>query len=668
MGKDLHELAANTIRFLAVDGVQKANSGHPGMPMGMADCAFVLWNQFIKFNPADPNWLNRDRFVLSAGHGSMLLYSLLYLFGYDVTMDDLKSFRQWGSRTAGHPEYSLLPGIETTTGPLGQGFANGVGMAIAGKMFAERFNTTQFDLFNHRIFAIVGDGDLMEGVSSEAASIAGHLGLGNIIYFYDDNKMTIEGSTDLAFSEDVGKRFESYGWHTVEIDGHNHEEIAKALQEGINEVNRPTLVIAKTHIAFGSPNKQDSASSHGSPLGDDEVAATKQNLCFPAEPAFYVPEQVQELCSQRVEYLKAEYQKWQEQFKEWKEKNSDLTELMDKMLSGDLLDNFADEVIKSIPEEDIATRVSSGKILQKVAELVPGLVGGSADLSPSTKTLIENSPSIAPNKFAGRNLHFGIREHAMGSIINGMALHGGFIPYGSTFLVFSDYMRPPIRLAAMMGIQVIYIFTHDSIFVGEDGPTHQPIEQIAALRAIPNLTVIRPADSLEVAMSWVSALKNKKGPTAFALTRQTVPNLPRPENFDNKDILKGGYIISAENGAKPDIVLAATGSEVHVALYSQKILKKEKFSVRVVSLPSLEIFNEQSSEYRESVIPKNSCPVVVVEVGVSQGWGDIAESPVLKIGIERYGASAPNAVLAEKFGFTGEKIAEKVMAWLGKMS
>ena len=664
MEKDLHKLTANTIRFLAVDGIQKANSGHPGMPMGMADCAFVLWNQFLKFNPADPDWLNRDRFVLSAGHGSMLLYSLLYLFGYDVTMDDLKSFRQWGSRTAGHPEYGFLPGIETTTGPLGQGFANGVGMAIAGKMFAERFNTTQFDLFNHRIFAIVGDGDLMEGVSSEAASIAGHLGLGNIIYFYDNNKITIEGSTDLAFSEDVGKRFESYGWHTVEIDGHNHEEIANALQEGINEVNRPTLVIAKTHIAFGSPNKQDSASSHGSPLGDDEVLATKQNLGFPDEPAFFVPEQVKELCSQRVEEQKAEYQKWQENFKEWKEKNSDLTELMNKMLSGDLPNNFTDELIKSIPEKDVATRVSSGKILQKVAELVPGLVGGSADLTPSTKTRIDNSPSIAPNKFAGRNLHFGIREHAMGSVLNGMALHRGFIPYGSTFLVFSDYMRPPIRLAAMMGIQVIYVFTHDSIFVGEDGPTHQPIEQLAALRTIPNLTVIRPADSMEVAMSWVSALNNKKGPTAFALTRQTVPNLPRLENFDNKDILKGGYIISAENGAKLDVVLAATGSEVHVALDSQKILEQQGYSVRVVSLPSLELYNAQSAEYRESVIPKNSCPVVVVEAGVSQGWGDIAESPVLKIGIELYGASAPNATLAEKFGFTGEKVAEKVMAWL----
>ncbi len=664
MEKDLQKLAANTIRMLAVDGVQKANSGHPGMPMGSADCAFVLWNKFLKFNPEDPNWLNRDRFVLSAGHGSMLLYSLLHLFGYEVSMDDLKSFRQWGSRTAGHPEYGFLPGIETTTGPLGQGFATGVGMAIAAKMFAARFNTDEFDLFNHRIFAIAGDGDLMEGVSSEAASLAGHLKLGNIVYFYDDNKITIEGSTDLAFSEDVRKRFESYGWHVLEIDGHNQNEIEDALKNGINEVNRPTLIIAKTHIGFGSPNKQDTSSSHGSPLGDEEVAATKQKLGFPSDESFFIPEQVKELCDQRIEDLKAEYQKWQEKFQQWESNNPELAKQMSAMLSGDLPDNFADQLINAIPEKNLATRASSGKILQKAAELVPGIVGGSADLEPSTKTFIENSPAIAAENFSGRNFHFGIREHGMGSILNGIALHSGFIPYGSTFLVFSDYMRPPIRLAAMMGIQVIYVFTHDSIFVGEDGPTHQPIEQIAALRIIPNLTVIRPADSLEVAMAWVSALENKKGPTVLALTRQTVPNLLRSENFDNNTILKGGYIISAEKDKKLDVVLVGTGSEVFVALDSQKILEQEGYSVRVVSLPCLEIYNAQSLEYRESVIPTNSCPVAVVEAGVTQRWGDIAESQVLKIGIDRYGASAPNADLSENFGFTGELVAKKVSSFL----
>jgi len=664
MGKDLHALAANTIRMLAVDGVQKANSGHPGMPMGTADCAFVLWNQFLRFNPEDPNWPNRDRFVLSAGHGSMLLYSLLHLFGYEVSLDDLKSFRQWSSRTAGHPEYGFLPGVETTTGPLGQGFATGVGMAIAAKMFAAKFNTNDFDLFNHRIFAIAGDGDIMEGVSSEAASLAGHLKLGNIVYFYDDNKITIEGSTDLAFSEDVGKRFESYEWHVLKINGHNHEEIENALKDGINEVDRPTLIIAKTHIAFGSPNKQDTSSSHGSPLGEDEVIATKQNLEFPSDKSFFIHEQVKELCEQRVLDLKVVYQQWQQKFQKWESNNPDLAKQLSTMLSGKLPDNFADELIKSIPEKNLATRASSGKILQKVAELVPGIVGGSADLEPSTKTFIENYPAINAENFTGRNFHFGIREHAMGSILNGIVLHGGFIPFGSTFLVFSDYMRPPIRLAAMMGLQVIYVFSHDSIFVGEDGPTHQPIEQIAALRIIPNLAVIRPADSLEVAMAWVSALENKKSPTVLALTRQTVPNLTRSDNFDNSTILKGGYIISAEKENKPDVILVATGSEVFVALNSQQVLEQEGFSARVVSLPCLEIFKKQSSEYRESVIPKNSCPVVVVEAGVTQGWGDIAESPVLKIGIDRYGASAPNAVLSEKFGFTGKQVAEKVLDFL----
>jgi len=665
----LGKLSADTLRLLSADGVQKANSGHPGLPMGMADCAFVLWIRFLKFNPKDPQWVNRDRFILSAGHGSMLLYSLLYLSGYDVSLEDLKSFRQWDSRTPGHPEYKCLPGVETTTGPLGQGFANGVGMAIAAKMTAERFNTEEFSVFGtHCVYAIVSDGDLMEGISSEAASIAGHLQLGNIIYIYDDNNITIEGNTNTTFTESVPERFNAYGWQTIEVDGYDHDEIEEAIEKGIEEKDKPTLIIAKTHIGYGSPNKHDTAGVHGSPLGEEELRETKRNLGFPEDKDFYVPDEVKEIFNSRIKELKEEYKCWQKQFGDWKEKNPDLWKQWKSFAEKSIPDNIEKELVGVLDYEPAATRSISGEVMQKIAELVPGFCGGSADLAPSTKTFMKFFASIEPGQFEGRNFHFGIREHAMGGIINGIAVYNGFIPFGSTFLVFSDYMRPSIRLAAFMGLQVIYIFTHDSIFVGEDGPTHQPVEQLAALRTIPNLTVIRPADGLEVALSWSNALRNRKGPTALVLSRQKVSPLKRSKNFDSSLIFKGGYIISSEKNGSPDLVLIASGSEVQVAMETQKMLEKEGLSIRVVSMPSLEIFKMQPESFQASVIPKNSSRVVVIEAGVSQGWKDITNMPLLMVGIDHFGASAPYKVLAEKFGFTAEKIVGKVREWIREVN
>ena len=661
---DLYKLAANTIRMLAIDGVQKANSGHPGMPMGMADCALVLWARYMKFNPEDPAWMNRDRFILSAGHGSMLLYSLLHLSGFDVSLDDLKQFRQWGSRTPGHPEKGCLPGVETTTGPLGQGFANGVGIALAVKIFAEKFLCEDFNPVDHRIYGIVSDGDLMEGIASEAASLAGHFGLGNIIYIYDDNRITIEGSTGLTFSEDVKKRFEAYGWHTLRIDGHNHFEIATAIEKGLEENHCPTLILARTHIAFGSPNMQDKASAHGAPLGEEEVENTKKNLDWPLEPSFFIPEEVRELFRRRVEELQKDYYKWRKRFTIWGKNHPDLASLWHKIYTKEIPDNLEEQLISSLPEKSAATRVIGGQLLQKASEIMPGIYGGSADLAPSTKTFIEGASSIASGDFKGRNIHFGIREHGMAGILNGMALYGGIIPYGSTFLVFSDYMRPSIRLAALMGSQVIYIFTHDSIFVGEDGPTHQPVEQIAALRSIPGLTVIRPADGLETAMAWAYALRAKDRPTALCLTRQNVENYQRSDDFHSEDIKKGGYILSKEDGSFLDVILVASGSEVAAAMESKQFMEKDDKNVRVVSMPSPDIFKEQSKEYQESVLTDQEIPVVIVEAGVSQGWYELTRAPVLFIGMNRFGASAPYKVLEEKFGFTGHGIAEMVMGWL----
>ncbi|OVE79428.1 transketolase [bacterium I07] len=653
----LDQLAANTIRFLSADGVQKANSGHPGMPMGMADCAYILWHRFLQYQPKDPKWPNRDRFILSAGHGSMLLYSLLYLAGYDVDLSDLKSFRQWGSKTPGHPEYGCLPGIETTTGPLGQGFATGVGMSLASKIMANRFNRPDFSPVDHYIYGIVSDGDLMEGVASEAASLAGHLKLGNIVYLYDDNQITIEGNTSLAFSEDVEKRFLSYGWHTIAIDGHDHGQIESAIREGMAENGKPTLILAKTHIAYGSPNKQDTAGAHGSPLGEAEILETKQKMDWPSEEPFFVPEEVKALFNDKKEKMIQIHLKWHEQYESWAKAHPDLASLWTQMADISVPDDIDQILVQVLPDSDAATRATGGKVLQTAAELVPSLIGGSADLAPSTKTMIEGVASITADEFAGRNLHFGIREHGMGAMLNGMALYGGFIPYGSTFLVFSDYVRPAIRLSALMEQKVLYIFTHDSIFVGEDGPTHQPVEHVASLRAIPNLYVFRPADAVETAMSWAFALQNPCGPSALCLTRQKVPNFLDRNSFKYDMFAKGGYEIGKQVH-DPNLVLVASGSEVSVIRDARQILEADGLKVRTVSMPCLDLFDEQTMEYKEGVIPQD-LPVVVVEAGIEQGWRGVAGSKYLFIGMNRFGASAPANVLAEKFGFTGAQVADK---------
>jgi len=654
-------LVANTVRFLAVDGVQKAKSGHPGMPMGMADAATVLWLYFLKYNPDEPNWAARDRFILSAGHGSMLLYSLLHVSGYAVEIDDLKQFRQWESRTPGHPEYGCLPGVEMTTGPLGQGFATGIGMAIAAKMTAARFNTPDFQLFgSHKIYAIVSDGDLMEGISHEAASLAGHLQLDNIVYLYDDNKITIEGKTSIAFSEKVARRFAGYGWRVLNADGHNFQSVADALEQA-QYSSVPTLIITRTHIGYGSPHKQDDAECHGAPLGAEEVVATKQNLNWYAERDFYVPDEVYAIFHQRKQQLDQERNTWYAQWQAWQEKYPDLAAAYKKWQQPEVTPEIEQAIMEAIPLEPAATRALGGKLMQKIAELIPNLVGGSADLSPSTNTYLKAYPAIKAGDFTGRNFHFGVREHAMGAIMNGLALYGGFIPFGSTFLTFADYMRPAIRLAALMKLKVVYVFTHDSIFVGEDGPTHQPIEQIPSLRIIPNLTVIRPADALEVAYAWLTALKND-GPTAIMLTRQKVATVGRDTDCVREDIYRGGYIVSKEQEVLK-LVLIATGSEVGLALKVKASLDEFAKHVRVVSMPARELFSAQPVAYREKVVPSNAIPKVVIEAGFMSGWGDVLMPPLLPIGINRFGASAPFEILAEKFGFTPQEIIAKIKAW-----
>lgn len=660
----VEQLAVDTIRMLAVDGVQKANSGHPGMPMGMADCVFVLWNRFLRFNPKDPNWPDRDRFILSAGHGSMLLYAMLHLSGYEVTLDDLAQFRQWESRTPGHPEYGCLPGVETSTGPLGQGFANGVGMALASRMAAGRFNREGFEPVGHRVFAVVSDGDLMEGISSEAASVAGHLRLGNLVYLYDDNHITIEGRTDLAFSENVAARFEALGWHTVKTDGHDRKAIESAIAAGIAETGRPSLILARTRIGFGSPGKQDTSEVHGAPLGPDEVAATRRNIGWESETPFFVPSPVRDLFEARVRSLRPEYDAWQARFREWQTRFPDLAGLWKDMADRRIPKDLEKTLVSGLTGKTAATRIHGYKVIQKAAEAMPGWVGGSADLTPSTKTGIDGSASVSAGRFEGRNIHFGIREHAMGGILNGMALYGGFIPYGSTFLVFSDYMRPSIRLASIMGIQVVYLFTHDSIFVGEDGPTHQPIEHVAALRSIPGLTVFRPADGLETAMAYAYAIRKQDGPTAICLTRQNVPELTAIRTAEMSDIQKGGYVLVKEKGKRPDVILIGTGSEVSVALDCGTRLAESGVDARVVSMPCCSVFQKQLQPYRDSVLPEDGTPVAVVEAGIGMGWRDITDSPLLFVGMNRFGASAPAEVLADKFGFNGNAMAQKVTAWL----
>ena len=658
----LTELAVNTIKMLAVDAVEKAKSGHPGMPMGAAHYAFTLWARYLRHNPKDPTWPNRDRFVLSAGHGSMLLYALLHLSGYDLPMEELQRFRQLGSKTPGHPEYGLTPGVETTTGPLGQGLANAVGMAMAARMAAARYNTAEHAIVDHYVYGIVGDGDLMEGVASEAASLAGHLGLGNLIFFYDDNRISIEGSTDLAFTEDRAKRFEAYGWQVLHIDGHDPEAAAAAIEDAQRETARPTLIVARTHIAQGSPNKVDTASAHGEPLGPDEVAATRQALGWTLEP-FSVPDEVRALFARRAAELEKEYGAWQRTLRAWATANPDLAAERERALCKALPDDLEEQLQASLPEKPNATRRLSGEVLQRIAEIAPYVVGGSADLAPSTSTLIKGAGDVGPGAFEGRNFHFGVREHGMGAILNGMTLYGGFIPFGATFLSFADYMRPPIRLACLMGLQVIYVFTHDSIFLGEDGPTHQPVEQIASLRLIPEMTVIRPADGPEVAAAWSLALRHQTGPTALVLTRQGVPAIERDRPFDIEAFNRGGYIVAGPQRRSPDVVLVATGSELHLAMAARAILEEAGYAVRVVSMACRVRFLRQPPAYRAEMIPP-SARKVVIEAGVRFGWDEVVGRNAMFITQDSYGASAPYQVLTEVLGFTPEKIARRVLGWL----
>jgi len=647
--------AATAVRVLTMDAVQKANSGHPGLPMGCAELGVLLYGEILKHNPKDPQWINRDRFVLSAGHGSMLLYSLLHLSGYRLSLEDIKNFRQSGSKTPGHPEYGQTVGVETTTGPLGQGVANAVGMAIAERMLAAAFNTDK-KIIDHYTYVLAGDGDLMEGVSAEASSLAGHLGLGKLIVFYDSNRITIEGSTDLAFSEDVRKRYEAYGWQTLEGDAYDIEGILKRVDTAKREAGKPTLILLHSTIAKGSPNKAGSHDTHGSPLGEEEIRATKKALGVPEDEAFYVSEQAGGYFQSKQDGWKQSHKAWQELFAAWSKENPEKRKAWDNRF-GSL--DLSQAVFPEFKEGDkMATRKASGVVLNSIAAGIPRLVGGSADLASSNNTLIEGSGSFQADSPEGRNMHFGIREHGMGAIANGMALHGGLRPYCATFLVFSDYMRPSIRLAALMGLPVIYVFTHDSVFLGEDGPTHEPVEHLAALRIIPNLLVLRPADAQETAQAWRMALERADGPTALALTRQNLTVFAKDDKKWQVHCAYGAYIASDSSGI-PDVVLVATGSEVNLALEAKALLDKAGEKIRVVSMPSRELFLNSPAEYRNKLIPESAARVVL-EAGVSMGWAEVAGTDALMVAIDRFGESAPAAEIAEHLGFTAEAVAERI--------
>jgi transketolase len=666
---NIDQLSINTIRFLAVDAIQKANSGHPGMPMGCAPIGYALFTKYMNHNPENPNWVNRDRFILSAGHGSMLLYSLLYLSGYSLLMEQLKLFRQWGSLTPGHPEYRLTPGVETTTGPLGQGFANAIGIALAEAHIAANFNKDDIKIIDHYVYGICSDGDLMEGVSHEAASIAGHLGLGKIIFFYDNNSITIDGSTSLTFSEKVGKRFEAYNWHVQYIEDVNDlGAINKAVKKAQKATDKPSLIVTKTHIGFGSPNKQDTPGAHGSPLGDEEVKLTKRNLGWPEDKTFYIPEVVAEHFNSVIRNGKKSEKKWNKLFSLYKTKYPEDALLFEKYMNGD----FGDEWITHLPrfEDDgkkVATRSAGGKVINSIAKYLPNLIGGSADLNPSTNTYIKESSAINTENFKGKNIHFGIREHGMASILNGMALYGGIIPFGSTFLVFSDYLRPAIRLASLSRIRPILVFTHDSIGLGEDGPTHQPVEQLASLRAIPKAVVIRPADANETSYAWQAAIQHKDGPVMIILTRQGVPVLDQNKYPSASNLLKGAYILSEAEGGKPDIILMATGSEVSITLKAAEELGKEGIKARVVSFPSWELFEQQPESYKETVFPKYIKARVSVEAGVKQGWERYIGDQGASVSIETFGHSAPLNVIMDKYGFSSANISNVAKKVLGNI-
>lgn len=665
--QSLDQLAVNTIKILSAEAVQKANSGHPGMPLGMADVAFVLWSRFLRYDPRHPDWPNRDRFVLSAGHGSMLLYSLLHLAGYKLSMDDIRSFRQLGSVTPGHPEYWRPAGVETTTGPLGQGFGNAVGMAIAKRFMAATFNTSDFRLYDHKVYSIVSDGDLMEGVASEAASLAGHLGLGDIIYLYDSNHITIEGDTALAFdTEDVLKRFEAYRWHTQEVNGHDREAVARAVKAAVAVEDRPSIIKCNTTIGMGSPNMAGMAEIHGAPMGEEELALTKKAIGWEDKPEFYVPQEVYDFFAARAAELGKVCDNWFLAMKDYKKKHPAKGVLFDQFYNPQVPENLTEQLLKAVAgDKPVATRSSAGKAEQVIAKIFPNFLGGSADLAPSTKTLISGEDDHSRDCPAGRNFHWGVREHGMGAILNGIALYGGLKVFGATFFVFSDYMRPSIRLAALNKAPVIYVFTHDSIFVGEDGPTHQASEQIMSLRVIPSLVVIRPSDATESAVAWEVAALTKDRPVAMLLTRQNIPILDRKKYADARGLKKGAYVISEAQGGNPELIIIATGSEVYLALEAQEILQKEGSRVRVVSMPSWELFEEQSEDYKKSVLPPEIKKRVAVEAGQALGWERYAGDEGVILGMHTFGVSGPWKELAEHFGFTTRKVTEAARKLLG---
>ncbi|MFN2153764.1 MAG: transketolase [Anaerolineae bacterium] len=665
MSTDLAQKCINTIRFLAADAVQKANSGHPGLPMGMADVAYVLWTQAMKYNPANPAWVDRDRFVLSAGHGSMLLYNMLYLTGYPMTLDQIEHFRQWGSKTPGHPEYDLADGIETTTGPLGQGFATGVGMALATRMLAARYNMRGHKIVDHNIYAIVSDGDMMEGISSEAASLAGHLGLSEIIYLYDDNKISLVGPTDWSFTEDVGARFRAYNWFVQEVSAYDREGVAAAIQAAQAETERPSLIVTRSHIGYGAPTKQDTAAAHGSPLGQAEVDGAKNALGWPLEPTFLVPDDVLAHMRLAVDRGRAAEQEWTARFEAYRAEYPELAAEFEQRMRSELPEGWdADLPTYAGATKAIATRNASGEVINAIAPRLPALIGGAADLSSSTKTLIGDEKHVSKGDFDARNIRFGVREHAMGGMLNGLALHGGFIPFGGTFLTFSDYMRPSVRLAALMDAHVIYVWTHDSVWLGEDGPTHQPVEHAAALRTIPNLTVIRPSDATETAEAWRFAVAHD-GPVAMLFTRQGVPVIDREKYAAASNLAKGAYVLADVDGT-PDVILIATGSEVSLALEAREILAQEGVGARVVSMPSWELFEAQPQAYKESVLPPEVTARMAIEAGVSMGWDRYVGPQGVMYGIDHFGASAPYKVLMEQWGFTGPAIAKRALELLAE--
>ncbi|RNC85791.1 MAG: transketolase [Balneola sp.] len=658
----LGQLCADTIRTLSMDGVQKANSGHPGMPMGMADVAYVLWTKFLKHNPKNPNWADRDRFILSAGHGSMLIYSLLHLTGYDVSMDDLKDFRQTRSKTPGHPEYGMTPGVETTTGPLGQGFATGVGMAMAERFLASRFNTVSHTLVDHYTYAIVSDGDLMEGISHEAASFAGHQQLGKLIYLYDSNSISIDGSTDLAFTEDVAKRFEAYNWHVLKIDGHNHNEIETAIKEA-QSTEQPSLIVCTTHIGYGSPNKQDTAGSHGSPLGEDEIKLTKEGYGWDPEKSFFVPEKALEVFRNEIEKGGEAEASWNKLFEEYSTDNSEKASQFTQWINGEISDELENALpVFEADSKGMATRASSGKVLNAIKDTVPNMLGGSADLEGSVKTKLDGEGIFSSENHGGRNTHYGVREHGMAAALNGMALHGGVIPFGGTFFVFTDYCRPSIRLAALMKVPSIFVMTHDSIGLGEDGPTHQPVEHLASLRAMPNVLVLRPGDANEVAYSWKKAIEHKTGPSVLVLTRQGIPTYDRNEKNPASMVEKGGYIFADSEKETPDVILIGTGSELHLAVNAKETLKEKGIDARVVSMPSWELFDQQSAEYQEQVLPSSVTNRVSIEAGTTFGWSKYVGPAGKSVGIDTFGESGPAGELYQHFGITSEEMVKAVLS------